>query len=639
MSDSRESLLTASPAGSHADVAERASDLLRLHERMIGRRTDRVLGLLLLAEWVGAVLVAWFLRTPERVASWLALPNLSAVALLLGGAIAISARAIARARQGASSLCQQSLRELHAEAHGRAAEQANRVKTEFLANMSHEIRTPMTAIQGYADLMLDPSLGAQERLEYAVTIRRNSEHLLRLLNDILDLSKMEAGKMTIESARCSPAQIVVDVASLIRVRAKEKSLAFGVVFATPVPATITSDPTRLRQILMNLAGNAIKFTQTGSVRIFVRCEGEGGPAPRITFEVADTGIGLSREQMEALFRPFTQADSSTTRRFGGTGLGLSICKRLANVLGGDITVESLVGRGSSFTLSLPTGALAGVPMITGLQEGGRESVLPLSTVARAPDLSARVLLAEDGHDNQVLIATHLRRAGVIVEVVENGRSAVDRAMEALADGEAFDLIYMDMQMPVLDGYAATAELRNQGYTGAIVALTAHAMEGDREACIAAGCDEYLTKPIDRARLVGTVERFVRTSRAQIESADTIVAGSFVTPLRDGPLVSEVASDPAMADLLGDFLRVLGMRADALLAALRQDDMATVRRTVHQIKGAAGGYGFPSITDQAKKVEAALSTGERAAIKRELNALCSLLYRAAMGAPTETAAVA
>ena len=500
-------------------------------------------------------------------------------------------------------LCVQGLREMrvtaaqqaeleakrHTEAECLAALEASRVKSEFLAGISHEIRTPMTAIQGYTDLLLDASLKPSDRLEYVMTIRRSSEHLLRLLNGLLDLSKIEAGKLTVERVACSPSQIVVDVASLMRVRATEKSLAFAVEFATAVPETITSDPTRLRQILLNLVGNAIKFTATGSVRIVVRCEPSESPSPRLVFEVADTGIGLTREQIDKLFGAYEQAEPSTARKFGGTGLGLSIALRLARLLGGDIRVESLAGRGSSFTLSVETGSLAGVQMLTNLREAG--VALDAGNAGLAPAsaptiLTTRVLLAEDGRDNQILVATHLRRAGAQVQIAENGRIALDLALAAERSGEPFDVILMDMQMPEMDGYAATSALRKNGYKGPIVALTAHAMEGDRAQCLGAGCNDYLTKPIDRPKLLATVARY---ARASVECCDT------------------------------------------LLAALADDDAPTMKRLVHQLKGAAGGYGFPSITEQARSVEAAFAGGDRARVASEVQSLSALCYRASRGA--------
>ena len=390
----------------------------------------------------------------------------------------------------------------------------------------------------------------------------------------------------------------------------------------------------MRQILLNLVGNAIKFTEKGAVTVYVRCERPESASPRISFEVADTGVGLTKPQMAKLFAAFTQADSSTTRKFGGTGLGLSIAKHLATLLGGDISVESLVGRGSSFTLNVETGSLAGVPMLNDLREAGvaLDAVPAPSSGQGAIKLTGRILLAEDGHDNQVLVATHLRRAGAQVQIAENGRIAVDLALAADRSGEPFDVILMDMQMPEMDGYTATATLRKDGYRGPIVALTAHAMEGDRAVCIAAGCDDYLTKPIDREKLLGTVARHGARARAAVESGDTILATTRVVQAPpDAPLVSELANDPDVADMVEGFVRVAGARADAILAALADGDTSTMRRLVHQLKGAAGGYGFPSITEQARVVETAFASGDPAKVAAEAQALSSLCYRAGRGA--------
>jgi signal transduction histidine kinase/CheY-like chemotaxis protein/HPt (histidine-containing phosphotransfer) domain-containing protein len=533
---------------------------------------------------------------------------------------------------------------IHVEAQ--VAQQSNRVKSEFLANMSHEIRTPMTAIQGYAELLLDVTLGASERREYLLTIRRNSAHLLRLLDGILDLSKIEAGKITVERVDCSPAELVADVASLMRVRATEKALTFAVEFTSPVPATIKSDPTRVRQILLNLVGNAIKFTETGSVHVYVRCEGPDSIAPFLAIEIADTGVGLSKAQVSNLFADFTQADSSTTRRFGGTGLGLSIARRLANLLGGDIAVESLPGRGSSFTLHVPTGPLRGVRMLNDLREGGAEPVAEPASGVTPLRLNARVLLAEDGPDNQLLIATHLRRAGAEVFIVETGKRAVEAALAAEAAGDAFEVVIMDMQMPVMDGYVATTTLRASGYTGPIVALTAQAMEGDRQACIAAGCDEYLTKPVDRAKLLSTVSTYSNRSRAAVAVAETLLAGTAPAPPKKGPsekppssaepLESELANDPDVADIVAEFVKVAHARSASILAAVNTGDNPTLARLVHQLKGAAGGYGFPSITEQARVVEAALASGDRKGLLASVVALSTLCARTTYGGPPPAA---
>jgi len=380
--------------------------------------------------------------------------------------------------------------------------EGNRAKSDFLANMSHEIRTPMTAILGYADLLLDPTITEGDRSAHVETIRRNGSHLLQIVNDILDLSKIEAGKMTVELLPCSLPQVIAEVASLMRLRAKEKGIGFEVCFVGRIPQSIQTDTLRLRQIVLNLVGNAIKFTELGSVRIVVRCDDADGPSPKLAIEVVDTGIGLSPEELGGLFKPFTQADASTTRRFGGTGLGLTICKRLASLLGGDLTVDSSRGRGSVFKLVVPTGDLRAVKMLESAAEAMLAPEKKSAEVRSAAGI--RILLAEDGPDNQRLISTYLRRAGADVTIVDNGRLAVDAA---LATG--FDVILMDMQMPVLDGYGATSLLRREGYTGSIVALTAHAMAGDRERCVRAGCDDFVTKPIARDLLIETVSRWGR----------------------------------------------------------------------------------------------------------------------------------
>jgi signal transduction histidine kinase/ActR/RegA family two-component response regulator len=408
-----------------------------------------------------------------------------------------------------------------AKADALAAAQA---KGKFLANMSHEIRTPMTAILGFAEVLHEDISCCAECPQHATcelrvankervrTITRNGQHLLQLINDILDLSKIEAGKLNVEHLSCSPVRVVSDVADLMRVRADAKGLKLKVEFRGPIPETIKSDPTRLRQILVNLVGNAIKFTRAGSVRLVTTLVDEGADAPRMRFEVIDTGIGIAPEQVAALFQPFTQADSSTTRKFGGTGLGLAISKRLAEKLGGSLTVESSPGRGSTFRLVIAAGSLEGVKMIQDPQPeavAAQDKALALPVVQQPCLTGCHVLLAEDAPDNQRLISRILEKAGAEVTVVENGRLAVDTALAARDRGTPFQVVLMDMQMPVMDGYAATRLLREQGYDGPIIALTAHAMASDRDKCISAGCDDYATKPINRAKLVELIRRYQR----------------------------------------------------------------------------------------------------------------------------------
>lgn len=391
------------------------------------------------------------------------------------------------------------------------AESANAAKSEFLANMSHEIRTPMTAIQGYLDLLEEDcpkqcEYGNGKRWKHLAIVRRNSEHLLNLINDILDLSKVESGNLEVERIWCSPCEILSEVISLMRVRADEKELSLEAKCEGPIPERIRSDPARLRQILINLAGNAIKFTETGSVRLVARLLNAQTANPRMEFEVVDSGVGMGEEHRSRLFIPFSQVDASTTRKHGGTGLGLAISKRLAEKLGGDIRVASTLGEGSCFTVTIETGTLENVKLIDTPGDTQFQARPEQSTIARSPGLDCRVLLAEDGLDNQRLIALLLKKAGAQVVVADNGQVAHDLALAAQTEGKPFQVILMDMQMPVLDGYGATSKLRQAGYAGPILALTAHAMSTDRAKCLRAGCDAYLTKPIDREKLIAEVAR-------------------------------------------------------------------------------------------------------------------------------------
>ncbi|ADB19171.1 PAS/PAC sensor hybrid histidine kinase [Pirellula staleyi DSM 6068] len=391
----------------------------------------------------------------------------------------------------------------------RAAESASHAKDEFLANMSHEIRTPITAILGFSDLLIHDQRLQNEFpnwFESAQTVYRNGEHLLSLINDVLDLSKIEAGRLLIESIRCSPLEIVRDVCQLMSLKASEKDLTLDVSFRTDIPVTAVTDPTRIKQVLINLVGNAVKFTPRGSVQITVDIH-SSGHATMLAVEVTDTGIGMTSAQIDRLFQPFTQADASTTRRFGGTGLGLVISKRIVEALGGQVSVVSQSGEGSTFRVLLPlivpteSAWLTPSEALTALREP-----LPRPQISAGPQLTGRILVADDGIDNQRLLRQILTRAGADVTVAENGLEAVRAWQAANLAGCPFALILMDMQMPELDGYQATRRLRELGATIPIIALTAHAMTGDRDLCLQAGCDDYLTKPFERKRLLETLRK-------------------------------------------------------------------------------------------------------------------------------------
>jgi PAS domain S-box-containing protein len=472
-----------------------------------------------------------------------------------------------------------------------AAEAANRSKSEFLANMSHEIRTPMTAILGYADMLLDPAHTASDRLESLQTIRRNGEHLLTVINDILDISKIEAGKLCVERIACRPSQIVNECVSLMRVRAIERGLRLDVTFVGSIPERIVSDPTRLRQIVLNLVGNAIKFTERGGVGITVSLD-HGGNVPGLRIEVTDTGIGMTEEELGQMFKPFVQADSSTTRRFGGSGLGLSICKRLAEMLGGNVTASSTPGMGSQFVVTVEAGNLAGVPLLFNPMEslGDEEAIEGMGSGVR---LSGRILLAEDGVHNQRVIAYYLRKAGAYVTVVGNGKAACEEVAIAACEADPFDVILMDMQMPVLDGYAAAATLRSRGVTTPVVALTAHAMAEDRAKCLAAGCTEYLTKPIDKQRLLKTVAALLPRR----------VPGDVMEEVKEGLVEDNQQVDPDVAQFLPGFIADLPGQMDRLVEAVRNRDAEALKEMLHQLKGTGGVYGFTELSERACDAEA------------------------------------
>ncbi|MCH7752359.1 MAG: response regulator, partial [Planctomycetes bacterium] len=398
------------------------------------------------------------------------------------------------------------------------AEQANQAKSIFLANMSHEIRTPMTAILGFSDMLME-SEPTPEQLEAATTIKKNGEYLLKLINDILDLAKIEAGKLEIESVQCSPCQILSEVVSLMRVRAIAKNLPLEVEYDGPIPQSIQSDPVRLRQILINLTSNAVKFTEVGKVRLVARLLDAESDEPKMQFEVIDSGFGMTDQQIAKLFKPFSQVDSSTTRKHGGTGLGLAISKRLAEKLTGDITVQSTPGEGTTFIVTVGTGPLDGVKLLHNVTEDQISTDADKKPAAKEVKLDCRVMLAEDGPDNQRLIAFLLKKAGAEVTVAENGQIAHDLALASRDEGAPFDVILMDMQMPVMDGYDATGKLREAGYTGPIIALTAHAMSTDRDKCLNAGCDDYMTKPIDREKLISVVAQYAsHEERCEVSTA-------------------------------------------------------------------------------------------------------------------------
>jgi PAS domain S-box-containing protein len=403
------------------------------------------------------------------------------------------------------------------------AQAASDAKSQFLANMSHEIRTPMTAILGFADLLateVTESRKTERCLEYIETIKRNGEHLLSIINDILDISKIEANKVELEKIRTNPHDIIDEVIKLIQIKASNRGIDIQLKIQPTIPTTIESDPTRIRQILLNLLDNAVKFTRKGNVSLDVTLVTQ--PDLQIEFVIRDTGIGMTNEQVSRLFTPFYQADATMARRFGGSGLGLQISKRLAVMLGGDLTVKSTHGIGSEFTFCLPID-----PPLQIANEGFTDTRTDRPDRSDGDDLGTnplagvRILLVEDGIDNQKLIGYHLRKAGADLVIVQNGKEAVQSLTldgdinSELIRPEPFDLILTDIQMPEMDGYTATRLLRSKGFQKAIIALTANAMASDTQNCIQAGCNEHISKPINSQHLIRTCLFWSRNQRAPV----------------------------------------------------------------------------------------------------------------------------
>ncbi len=471
-----------------------------------------------------------------------------------------------------------------------AAEAAARAKSEFLAMMSHEIRTPMNGILGMARLLLGTRLTPPQR-EYAETMAYSGDALLAILNDILDFSKLESGKLALESVVFDLPRLVDSVLTLMRSRADEKGLALSAEIAPGVPRHVAGDPTRLRQVLLNLVGNAVKFTERGAVAVTVTVPSFGGRQLVLEVAVRDTGIGIAEDVRGRLFSEFVQGDGSIGRRFGGTGLGLAICRRLVTLMGGDITVDSELGAGSTFSFRVPlTAAAAPAPP---------DAAPPAPAAALRP---LRILLAEDNLVNQKVAAGLLERQGHAVEVVGDGAAAL-AALAAAAPGH-YDAVLMDMQMPGIDGLEATRRLRllpdGRGSLP-VIALTANALKGDDERCRAAGMDDYVPKPIDPARLAATLLRHIPGAGQPPRATDW--PGEIVDHGVLAELEAALGRDQVDA-LLADCLRQLEILVPRLAAAAMRRDAQAMRATAHELKSSARNLGLGSLGDLAEAVELA-----------------------------------
>lgn len=457
----------------------------------------------------------------------------------------------------------------------REAEAANQAKGQFIANISHEIRTPLTSIIGFAELggRDGAALAVDEYRDALTTIHTAGRHLLEIINNILDLSKLESDQYELEILPVSPLEIVGRVNAVMLLAARRKGLDFSLHCEFPVPALILTDPTRLTQILLNLCGNAIKFTASGHVRVEVsydRNEGE------IRFAVIDSGIGLSEGQRAALFQPFTQADASTTRKYGGTGLGLYISKQLAERLGGRIMVESAPDRGSRFTVTLPAGSLRADDLVHAWPGDRRQSS---GEMEPTPVLRGRVLVAEDDPNIQRLIGLYLRDTDVAVTVVENGAKAVERAL-----AEDYDLLVTDLQMPEMGGLEAVDWLRKAGFSKPVIVLSADAGSGLEERCREVGCTDYLPKPFERRRLLEMLARHL---------------GGAI----DADAAANLELDPAYRRARATFMEMLRDAPGEMAAQVGRGDWEGLSRLAHRIKGSAGAFGYAEIGIAAGDIEA------------------------------------
>jgi signal transduction histidine kinase/CheY-like chemotaxis protein/HPt (histidine-containing phosphotransfer) domain-containing protein len=512
---------------------------------------------------------------------------------------------------------------------------ANQSKSDFLANMSHEIRTPMNAIIGFSEVLEEEELTEQQR-KHVDVIRESSQNLLQLINDILDLSKIEAGKLDVEITECSLSPLLGIIETLMRPRAEEKGLEFEILKSDQLPALIHTDPTRLRQCLINLTSNAIKFTEEGYVRVSVSIQ-EKTNQSYIRFDVEDSGIGIPSYKQQQIFEKFEQADGSTTRKYGGTGLGLAITKRLAHLIKGELTLISEDNKGSIFSLVIPTGV--DVKSQQPLKEYDSESKpeqrdLP---VPEHIEVSGNILVAEDSRSSQMLMKLLLEKLGLKVTIAENGEKAVEETLN-----KNFDLIFMDMQMPRLNGYEATKILRKKEITTPIVALTAHAMKGDEEKCISAGCDHYLPKPVNRKKLIEVVRKyFISKDTPSDEGADsagdemheTAPSRSEQTapdaPSKENTQTAEYVLDwiklksicddeTVVKEIAKAFLQDAQQTMTSITEAVRTQNAAELQLSIHKLKGASMSIGASRLPQIAHSMECAAKEKDIATAESMLN---------------------
>jgi signal transduction histidine kinase/CheY-like chemotaxis protein/HPt (histidine-containing phosphotransfer) domain-containing protein len=493
------------------------------------------------------------------------------------------------------------------------AERATRAKSDFLAAMSHEIRTPLHAIIGVGDVLAGTALTPEQRKCVEVS-QRNGIGLLQLINDILDLSKVESGKIELEQACFDLRDLIARALEVIEIRATAKGLALRQTIAPGVPFFLTGDAQRLRQVIINLLGNSLKFTDRGSLEVWVEADPEDRRPGCLRFVITDTGIGIPEDKLDLVFESFTQADSSTTRRYGGTGLGLAISKQLVELMGGRIWVESRVGSGSSFFFTVKLEVNAGMtePAFTGA---------PVTVTAMAgppaPSCDLRILMVDDTEDNRFLLLSYLRELTCSVDIAENGLMAVEK----FRSGQ-YELVLMDIEMPDMDGYAATRAIRalerERGCRpAAIIALTAHAFADMAAKSAEAGFSAHLTKPIRKAALLEALAKYAGDhSRPASAGPATAVASAAASGRIRIPV------EAGMEDLVPGYLDKRRAEIAKYRQALIEEDFETIRILGHKMKGTGAGYGFEELTSLGGQIEKAANNRDAARVRMSVDALAS-----------------
>jgi PAS domain S-box-containing protein len=516
------------------------------------------------------------------------------------------------------------------------ADAANRAKSDFLANMSHEIRTPMNAILGYTDILRRSQHAPQDVARYLDIVRTSGQHLLALINDILDLSKVEAGHLEVERITCEPDGVIREVVQALQVKADEKGLWLKLHLPQALPAQVLTDPARLRQIVTNLVGNALKFTAQGGVTLTVRAQrsdvaGQGG---MLAIDVADTGIGIAPDKLAAIFEPFVQADASTSREFGGTGLGLAISRRFARVLGGDVLASSTLGQGSVFHITVDAGPLDQVPWVEPEVLTAKNKALASQASAlsawRFP--AATVLVVDDAPENRLLVRLVLEGTGLNVVEAEHGLAALNHVA-----AHGADLVLMDVQMPVMDGYTAARELRARGFVQPVLALSANVMKGFEREIEAAGFTGWLTKPVDIDVLLETLAQRLGGERVDGGSAPVAhPSASMDAPLvspapstSDAPITSRLASHPRLSQAVRSFALQLPGRLRDMQLAQAQGDCHALSAHAHWLKGSSGTVGYDDLVEPAQRLEQHAKDADHAALGAVLAQLAAMTARLAV----------